>query len=692
MMIKKKSISIPTSTNPIDSSSASASNNDEKAVVKTTLPFKDRTNDNKTTLKYHDKRQSSTTTTTDATTATTATTTIQARKQLFEAINHQNKSQNQLLVYNNNKKKNEQQQSMTYLDVDCYYPFQRNKRRTTGLIWKLWQGLYAIVAILELYIFCQHNNNNKLSSCQNRNTMMVMDSMFGWLDLDSDLPYCTNNDNDREDDNRILLRNIVPPMIVHMTFICFMCLQTMVQSWNVAFKSTQQQQLKEEGSAQWVTRRTKARGERLETTSTNRHWMARWTRNRIRWKQTTTEILKWAIVGCIVRLLFVPVLHENPFVKYFGPMTHGNHNKPWFLSIGKQQKVSVNDAQQSLLSVAEAIFSIFHSKAVTKIRRQIKAFVVHMVKILLSQPWKVSGRVQQIFKAIRWAKFLAPLIGTCNKLRGHFSDYQKKKLQRQRSKKAIHSWEQVVILAARQGATTTKKRLTMDQAARILQHRYKVAKSEKGTKRVLPKSTPPRLLLRPNTDFAVNWKRITITCVLFEIAQLVLAPQLTPHSSKVPIEELVKRALTPSLEHLLDSFPRLQLHLVAAVPWISLLTAEMVSAVSFLDVFVTFFTGELDAAGLLVPKDFFSRWILPGVVLQLIVNPTLKDAAHIVGKCITFCQSVGPMRAFHIIVALVPIMEAIVHVVLDTLLVFVYKQNRRDMHKQRKRELRKKWS
>ena len=313
---------------------------------------------------------------------------------------------------------------------------------------------------------------------------------------------------------------------------------------------------------------------------------------------------------------------------------------------------------------------MFHSTAVTKLRKQIKAFTVKMVKRLLSQPWKVSARVQRIFKTIRLAKFLAPLIGTCNKLRGEYCDFRRKKTQRQRSRTACQRWDH---LLQRRTATT----LTLEQAARLVQRRYRAKTAPKSRYLAPP---PTCLLLRPNTDFAVRWKRITIACVLVEIVQLSLAPKLAPNAKKVPIEALVTLLLTPSLK-LLESFPWLQM----AIPWISLRTAEMVSTVSFLDVFVSFFTGELDAAGRLVPKDIFTRWILPGVALQLIVNPTLKDVAHVVGWGIALAQRVGPMRALHILVALMPMVQAVLDAIVDTAFVFVYKQNRRDLLKRAKR-------
>ena len=65
----------------------------------------------------------------------------------------------------------------------------------------------------------------------------------------------------------------------------------------------------------------------------------------------------------------------------------------------------------------------------------------------------------------------------------------------------------------------------------------------------------------------------------------------------------------------------------------------------FLDVFVTFFTGELDpVTGYLVPKPWFPRWVLPGLILQLAVNPSMSDVSTYVSKLMVEISIVGPLR------------------------------------------------
>ena len=627
---------------------------------------------------------------------------VQVRKQLFEAIGTQNKTQNQVLRWNQPQPARDGNTFMTRAfqvltfstctdNDDNFLCFDGlddapvssmfRVRRTQSYIWtRIWQTLYAMLAALELLAFVQrHYHLDK--SCQR---FPMIDSMLGPIEVHS----CSFQDDKIGFGMDVVLSVLtslnVPTWwnhVINTLFIVAIFIQAVLSSWTYASKGNQDKQEKEDAltmkGSDLVTRRTKGRNVRLETMSTNRHFIARWTNNRIRWSQATTEILRFAFVVLLVRMLFVPVLTKNPFTKHFGQTTL--KRGLW----GKKKPFHETPTDQ-LISVAEAIFSIFHSTAVTKFRQQCKAFTVKLVKTLLRQPWKASGRVQLIFKAIRWAKFLAPLIGTCNKLRGHCTDYQKKRLQRQRSKNAAKAWKNLVV-GVRRG-------LTMDQAASILQKRYRAKNGRFHATQLnlmIPIGQPQQpihLLLRPNTDFAVNWKRITITCVLFEIAQLLLAPQLAPNASKVPAEDLVKMALTPNLGSL-KSFPWLEVYMVA-IQWISIGIAEMVSAVSFFDVIITFFTGELDTAGLLIPQDFFPRWILPGVVLQLIVNPTMKDLAQVVGRCIKFAQRVGPMRAFHILVAILPIIQAVFHTILDTVFIFVYKQNRRDMRKGKKRVAR----
>jgi hypothetical protein len=73
----------------------------------------------------------------------------------------------------------------------------------------------------------------------------------------------------------------------------------------------------------------------------------------------------------------------------------------------------------------------------------------------------------------------------------------------------------------------------------------------------------------------------------------------------------------------------------------------LVGTVCFLDIFVTFFTGEIDAEnGSLLPKPFFSRWVFPGIVLQLLVNPQMESVSGYVWKFVMYAHRVGPIRVY----------------------------------------------
>ena len=67
----------------------------------------------------------------------------------------------------------------------------------------------------------------------------------------------------------------------------------------------------------------------------------------------------------------------------------------------------------------------------------------------------------------------------------------------------------------------------------------------------------------------------------------------------------------------------------------------------FLDVFVTFFTGDIHPDnGVLIPKPFVKRWIAPGLVLQLLVNPYMKEVSERVFDTMYILFDFGPVRVY----------------------------------------------
>ena len=73
----------------------------------------------------------------------------------------------------------------------------------------------------------------------------------------------------------------------------------------------------------------------------------------------------------------------------------------------------------------------------------------------------------------------------------------------------------------------------------------------------------------------------------------------------------------------------------------------MVGVAYFLDVFVTFFNGEFDPlSGVLMQKPFFPRYVLPGVLLQLLVNPHMKTISRWTASGMRKSLYYGPVRVY----------------------------------------------
>jgi hypothetical protein len=66
-----------------------------------------------------------------------------------------------------------------------------------------------------------------------------------------------------------------------------------------------------------------------------------------------------------------------------------------------------------------------------------------------------------------------------------------------------------------------------------------------------------------------------------------------------------------------------------------------------LDIFITFFTGDFHpVTEVLIPKPFFNRWILPGLVLQLLANPFMEGALEFLYDLVAIIVDLGPIRVW----------------------------------------------
>jgi len=200
-------------------------------------------------------------------------------------------------------------------------------------------------------------------------------------------------------------------------------------------------------------------------------------------------------------------------------------------------------------------------------------------------------------------------------------------------------------------------------------------------------------LISPRSRFSVVW-RITVTnCLLLTLARLSVSWYLTQtfHLSFRQvigrlfvdcgtIEEDTKRKFRfftdliqewhAGLSHAIPfvPFPKESLWILC-VPTsrfsklLLLLGSTMetfIDVVSFLDIFFWFFTGDLDAStGIVVPKAFFGRCILPGTLVQIIDHPTLPDfLPSVLGKLAVVAVELGWSRLVLWSCALVPALVA----------------------------------
>lgn len=381
---------------------------------------------------------------------------------------------------------------------------------------------------------------------------------------------------------------------------------------------------------------------------------------------------------------------------------------------------------------ASSVAEISLVRARTMLSEQIKQVILvikssiskEIVALALTNPLKLRLRLRQLATYIRWAKFLAPLIGTLNKLKGHCIDLHRKWSQRRRSRKARLLWDETIFLLRaqrrfdaavlriqrnfrrkreikstkrmnlmkdRRGKTQSSRKIHRRLRKEATQARLGIAKidkvhAENSKRRMISAKDKQQMveykdgergrrvfLLKPNTNFAVLWKFVTVACVLLEVISISLAPKMTGKVKRIDVQAFAR--LCSASIHSNDPAIWKRLWAIMAAQLAEFL-ATAVPLVSFASVFVEFFTGELSDTGMVVPKPFFSRWIVPGVLLQLIVNPSMRSIAGNVRLLALGAQSIGLARVLSLILAFLPLLEMSWSLVLELLHRFIEIQNR----------------
>jgi len=364
----------------------------------------------------------------------------------------------------------------------------------------------------------------------------------------------------------------------------------------------------------------------------------------------------------------------------------------------------------------------------------------------IRHPITFRRRLRKTLTTVRWAKYLAPLIGTGNKLIGQLRTLRKrhtcrqaeeaetaKKVRRQaykamlnvRAKKREAAAAKIQSVLREKAARARVNVLRKKQELRSLQMqqygasriRRKVKKLDVDAKRRLYQLEAElasevkdlkwrKMLLRPNTNFAVTWRVLFVVCVILEITHLALEPRVAQHrdeaGQRLTVGMVLEHYLVPDPvgewpqcsgleidrhvreEHIISnrrksrrkknpkpkndaddtstSYPWYCHHPYSTAQEAFVYTLRylikdlliLISIICFMDVFVTFFTGEIcSETGVLKPKPFTVRWLLPGLMLQMLVNPKMAEVSAAIKRLWRGIHYIGPARVWRWTVVLI---------------------------------------
>lgn len=373
-----------------------------------------------------------------------------------------------------------------------------------------------------------------------------------------------------------------------------------------------------------------------------------------------------------------------------------------------------------------------------------KSIIPRLVRFFIKHPIRFSSRMRTYLRTLRLAKYLGPIFGACAKFmdnatelhkvfRQHFEAAMSRR-RRKRKWQAMTPDQQMVAATVRvQSAfrgiqtrrsvlgfmTILKSRKTMvarriqkvmrssvvRAASRLDLKRLELEKLEEEARgahflgsqmRIADRRRMyqlqdelretaydlinKRLLLRPNTRFAVIWKVAFVLFVIMDIYQrawptqtaviaMFLQDKLSPVTEwqecgmidartkghfLLPVigglNKLFRRQLvSPSVLRWYCDEPFVSLQSQAVVVLLYLWSRRewTVGMVFYVDVVVTFFIGELHPkTGALVPKPFFTRWLFPGLLLELVVNPEMESTSRFLGRLVIDIFRVGPVRVW----------------------------------------------
>jgi len=245
------------------------------------------------------------------------------------------------------------------------------------------------------------------------------------------------------------------------------------------------------------------------------------------------------------------------------------------------------------------------------------------------------------------------------------------------------------------GATTE----LYDRITKVTQDITDKLKSEKGRRSHRYLASPRNLfssteyLISPRTRFSIAWRMTVTNCLLLEIFRLCASWHLS-ESFSIPLSQIVGRLLVECkapvqtnnhLAFIMDQVNHFRRYIYDTIPilgsppidiavcipsgpqalfilYLGRMLEIFVDGVVFLDIFVWFFTGDIDVdTHAIIPKPFFTRCIIPGTLVQILDHPTLPDLLPgVLRSTLKLSSSIGYSRCIRWILALMPALKIVV--------------------------------
>mmetsp|Transcript_11882 Transcript_11882/g.33963 ORF Transcript_11882/g.33963 Transcript_11882/m.33963 type:complete len:745 (-) Transcript_11882:47-2281(-) len=425
-----------------------------------------------------------------------------------------------------------------------------------------------------------------------------------------------------------------------------------------------------------------------------------------------------------------------------------------------------------LYAVFLRVYTIVSMAATEAIMIKKKLLTKRLAKFLgifaIKHPVAFRRRLRRTLTALRWIKYIFPLIGQGNKLIGQLKNLRKRQKQQKEVEKAK--------ITKRRTWQTLSKEQRQETAAIMLQKDYRGYKKRRAYKAILKVRAEKKrvaaikiqatlrrraaearvrvaqkkkelfelkmrqaqrqygatgavvtkldveakrhlyqleeelgiefqemkwrkMMLRPTTNFIIYWRVLFVICVILEITHLALEPRVAQYrdaqtGKKLNVGIVLEHYLVPTpvsewqqceALHLDDNFkkrrwrpqrrrivekrketseqapwycrkPYSQIHSTFC-EFIRYLVKDLlilISMICFLDCFVVFFTGEIcEKTGQLIPKKFFTRWLLPGLTLQVLVNPKMIELNSAIRCLWQGIHHIGPARVWRWTVVLI---------------------------------------